>query len=139
MESKTVEVQAQGHGEEFESMKKASDPRHLKRIKIVQELFAQSFNSKTYSPNEKRVNRIKELSYKIDTLIAKAAPQFPIDRIAKIDVAILRLAIYELVFEKKEPPKVIIDEAVEIAKKLGGEASPAFVNGVLGTIFKKNE
>lgn len=120
-------------------MKKATDPRHLKRIKIVQELFAQSFNSKTYSPNEKRVNRIKELSYKIDTLIAKAAPQFPIDRIAKIDVAILRLAIYELVFEKKEPPKVIIDEAVELAKKLGGEASPAFVNGVLGTIFKKNE
>lgn len=120
-------------------MKKATDPRHLKRIKIVQELFAESFNSKATLTTNEKIDDIKELFPQIDPLISTAAPQFPIDKIAKIDVAILRLAIYELVFEKKEPPKVIIDEAVELAKKLGGEASPAFVNGVLGTIFKKND
>lgn len=73
----------------------------------------------------------------IDPLIEKAAPQFPVNKIAKVDVAILRLAIFELLFAKSEPPKVIIDEAVELAKELGGDGSPTFVNGVLGTIVKQ--
>ena len=63
---------------------------------------------------------------------------FPISKIAKIDVAILRLAVYELIFEKNTPPKVIIDEAIELAKEYGSDSSPSFVNGVLGSIYKKN-
>ena len=58
-----------------------------------------------------------------------------LENIAKIDLAILRLATYELLIEKKEPPKVIIDEAVELAKTYGNEHSFQFVNGALGTIL----
>ncbi len=71
---------------------------------------------------------------KIDKIIGKAAPEFPIDKINKIDLAILRLAVFELAIEKKEPPKVIIDEAIELAKEYGGETSPQFINGALGNI-----
>jgi len=74
----------------------------------------------------------------IDKLIEKAAPQFPLVKIAKIDVAILRLAIYELCVKKNQPPKVIIDEAIELGKEFGSDKSPAFINGVLGTIYKDN-
>ena len=75
----------------------------------------------------------------IDKIITKAAPEWPIQQINRIDLAILRLAVYELVVAKKEPPKVIIDEAVELAKAYGGQNSPKFVNGVLGTILKQQE
>jgi len=71
----------------------------------------------------------------VDGLIAQSAPEWPIEKISKIDLSILRLAVYELTIEKKEPEKVIIDEAVEIAKEYGNESSPKFVNGVLGTIL----
>lgn len=79
---------------------------------------------------------VKHLS-KIDTIIAKSAPVFPVDKIAKVDLAILRLAVYELLFEKKNPPKVIIDEAVELAKEFGNDTSSSFINGVLGTVLEK--
>ena len=72
----------------------------------------------------------------LDERIAKAAPEWPVPKIAKIDLAILRLAIYELTVEKKEPPKVIIDEAIELGKEYGNEHSPQFINGVLGTVLK---
>ncbi len=114
-------------------MKTAQDPRHRLRIKIIQELFSESFKKQTKLLPRSR-NVILRLS-KIDPLISQAAPEFPLDKIAKVDLAILRLAIFELAFERKEPPKVIIDEAVEIAKSFGGEGSPPFVNGVLGTIL----
>ncbi|MCJ7740363.1 transcription antitermination protein NusB [Candidatus Microgenomates bacterium] len=116
-------------------MKKLSDPRHLKRVKYIENIFAYSCHKKSVSsdPNFKKMMKYFP---KIDKLIEKAAPQFPVPKIAKIDVAILRLAIYELIFEKHEPPKVIIDEAVELAKTYGGDGSPAFVNGVLGTLYK---
>lgn len=119
-------------------MKKTSDPRHQKRIKLVQDVFAFSFHpNKTIKTNKAFIDINKHLK-EIDALITGAAPQFPIDKIAKIDVAILRLAIYELIYNKKEPPKVIIDEAVELAKEYGGEGSPGFINGVLGTLYNKN-
>ena len=70
-------------------------------------------------------------------MIAKAAPEWPIEKLNKSDLAILRLAVYELTIEKKEPVKVIIDEAIELAKELGSENSSSFVNGVLGTIVKE--
>lgn len=88
--------------------------------------------------NTQRFLQAKSYLSKIDPLIEKSAPAFPLEGIAKIDVAILRLATFELLFEKKEPPKVIIDEAVELAKEFGGEGSPAFVNGVLGTLLKNS-
>lgn len=71
----------------------------------------------------------------IDEHIKRAAPKFPLEKIAMVDLAILRLATYELMFEDKTPPKVIINEAVELAKDLSGDKSPSFVNAVLGTIY----
>lgn len=111
-------------------MKTASDPRHKIRRKIVKELFANEFAVQETSDTTKK---IIEESNKLDKLIIKAAGQWPINKINKVDLAILRLAVWEL-FEGKNPPKVIIDEAVELAKEYGSEASPSFVNGVLGNI-----
>lgn len=71
----------------------------------------------------------------LDKKIESVAPEWPIDKIAKIDLAILRLAIFELTHEKAAPDKVIIDEAVELAKAYGGEGSAKFINGALGAII----
>jgi len=73
----------------------------------------------------------------LDEIIADLAPEWPIDQIATIDRNILRLAIYELLFEMETPPKVAINEAVELAKKFGSDSSPRFVNGVLGSLASK--
>ena len=113
-------------------MKSSSDPRHLIRRKIVKELFANEFAKQTASITTKKV--IGQ-SVKIDSIITKAAPEWPIAKINKIDLAILRLATWEIM-EDKTPPKAMIDEAVELAKEYGSEASPSFINGVLGTILK---
>jgi N utilization substance protein B len=77
----------------------------------------------------------------IDKIIEKAAPEWPLNQIAAIDRNVLRLGIYELLYsDKKEvPPKVAINEAIEIAKNYGGPNSPKFVNGVLGTVFREME
>ena len=74
----------------------------------------------------------------IDQKITESAPTWPIDKLNKIDLSILRLSVYELE-NTQTPPKVIIDEAVELAKELGAEASPSFINGVLGTIYKEKD
>jgi len=75
----------------------------------------------------------------IDKIIEKAAPQWPIDQISVVDRNILRLGLFELLYEDKTavPPKVAINEAIELAKNFGGESSGKFVNGVLGTIYKE--
>ena len=70
--------------------------------------------------------------------IRKAAPEFPIEKINKVDLAILRLAVYELFFEKSAPPKVVVDEAIELAKEYGSETSGGFVNGALGKLIAPN-
>lgn len=114
-------------------MKTSQDPRHQRRIDLMQKLFSLSFPGGT---QDKTIAQIKKNIESIDGAIAAAAPEWPVDKIAKIDLAILRLSIFELTIEKKEPPKVIIDEAVEIAKEFGNENSAKFVNGVLGTILK---
>lgn len=75
----------------------------------------------------------------LDLDIAKIAPEFPIEKINKVDLAILRLALFELQFEKKAPPKVIIDEAIELGKEFGGDATPAFINGALGKFLKEQK
>lgn len=82
--------------------------------------------------------QVVKKSPRIDKEIAVAAPEWPLQRINKIDLAILRLAIYELLIKKAEPPKVIIDEAVELAKEFGSENSASFVNGALGNIYDKH-
>ena len=99
----------------------------------MQKLFSLGFPG---SPKDKTIAQVVKNTPTIDEAIAAAAPEWPIDKIAKIDLAILRLSVYELTVEKKEPPKVIIDEAVEIAKEFGNENSAKFVNGALGTILK---
>lgn len=115
-------------------MKTATDPRHTARQKIVEDLFSQSFFTQQ-TKNEKVKDILKKLK-DVDIVIAKAAPEFPVEKINKVDLAILRLGVYEIEFEKKEPPKVIIDEAIELAKEYGGDTSPGFVNGALGKLIK---
>ena len=114
-------------------MKTSLDPRHKKRIDIMQQLFAVSFGKD--QPNHLVAGMLPSLQT-LDSAIKQAAPEWPVDKIAKIDLAILRLATYELLIQKTEPPKVVIDEAVELAKEFGNENSPKFINGVLGTILK---
>lgn len=76
---------------------------------------------------------------KIDTIIAPAAPEWPIEQIALVDLIILRMGIYELIFAQEVPPKVAINEAVELAKAFGGQNSSKFINGVLGTVYRASE
>ncbi len=116
-------------------MKTAHDPRHKIRRNAVKSLFAQSFTDQPKLTNlaQEVVTNSEELDQKIE----KAAPAWPVQNLNKIDLAILRLSVYELL-NKNTPPKVIIDEAVELAKEFGSENSPAFVNGVLGTIYQDN-
>lgn len=75
----------------------------------------------------------------LDKIIEKAAPQWPLEQIAVVDRNVLRLGLYELLFGKREevPPKVAINEAIELAKSFGGESSGKFVNGVLGTVYRE--
>jgi len=75
----------------------------------------------------------------IDEIIKKTAPEWPIEQIAPVDRSVLRLGIYELNFLKDAPPKVVINEAVELAKTFGGETSGKFVNGVLGTLYEEEK
>lgn len=74
---------------------------------------------------------------KIDEVIHTDAPKWPLDKINKVDLAILRCAIWELLFQDKTPPKVVIDEAVELAKEFGTDTSSSFINGVLGSIINQ--
>jgi len=76
---------------------------------------------------------------KIDKLIEKCAPEWPLEQVTVVDRNVLRLGIFELVFGNYEevPPKVAINEAIELAKTYGGESSGRFVNGVLGTIYRE--
>jgi transcription antitermination protein NusB len=112
-------------------MKNPLDPRHTKRQKIVEDLFREDFHDQEICEEARIIYGKREL---IDKEIEKAAPDFPVDKINKTDLAILRLAVYELMIEKKEPAKVIIDEAIELAKEYGGDTSPSFVNGALGNL-----
>jgi len=116
-------------------MKSAHDPRHKRRRLVVQGLFAAPFKGRKI---EETARKIYEGRERWDKLITQSAPAWPIDKLNRIDLAILRLATYELVVTDT-PPKVIIDEAVELAKEFGAESSPSFVNGVLGNILKLKE
>jgi N utilization substance protein B len=73
----------------------------------------------------------------IDEMIKTSATEWPLDKIAKIDLVILRLAVLELLYSSNTPTKVAVDEAVELAKAYGNDSSSKFVNGVLGSIIEK--
>jgi N utilization substance protein B len=75
----------------------------------------------------------------LDALIQRIAPEWPIEQMAPVDRNILRLAAYEMLHESETPPKVVINEAVEIAKLFGSDSSSRFVNGVLGTLFSQRQ
>ena len=115
-------------------MKTAKDPRHLKRIKLMQDLFSWQFSKSGKAPRD--LSAIISHLSKIDKLIAKSAPDRPINQINKIDLAVLRLAIFELTTNKTIPPKVVIDEAVELGKEFGSDSSPSFINGALGKLVE---
>ncbi len=100
----------------------------------MQSLFSWDFKKKSSSEIEKIISSLDL----IDQEIIQAAPTWPIEQINKIDLAILRLAVFEVIIEKEAPVKVVADEAVELAKEYGGDSSPSFVNGVLGKVIENN-
>jgi len=116
-------------------VKSKFDPRHIKRIKNMQALFAYSCNNS--EPTTEDTPQILEHLTEIDTIIQENAPKWTIDKINRIDLSILRYSLWELIFQKKAPPKVTIDEAIELAKEFGTETSSSFVNGVIGSATKK--
>lgn len=134
--------------------------RHLARSIAMQVLFEWDFNGcddsrieeliernfREFGPGLENEDFVEELVLgvlkkrkKLDEIIEKTAPEWPIDQVAMVDRNILRLGIFELLFSDREavPPKVAINEAIELAKSFGGETSGRFVNGVLGTIYRE--
>lgn len=109
------------------------DTRHQKRTELLQKLFALGFEK---TSTDAEVQEIARHITEIDDMLRKHATRYPLDKIARVDLAVLRLAVYELYFEKKNPEKVVIDEAVTLAREFGNEKSYAFVNGVLGSLLK---
>lgn len=105
-------------------MKSRLDPRHLQRIRQFKKLYSASFRNEKF-------NSI------IDKIILKNAPDWPINKLNKVDLAILRLAVSELKYKKSTPKKVIVDEAIELAKTFGSSKTSKFINGVLGAIIQK--
>jgi len=84
------------------------------------------------------VEGVQTYRRQIDSIIEEHAPAFPVDQMAPIDRTILRIGLYELVFARETPYKVSINEAVELAKGFGGDATPRLVNGVLASVVNKN-
>lgn len=130
--------------------------RHLARTVAMQTLYEWDFNNraqklsdlvkhnlKEFAPDfndggfsERIVKGVEEYQADIDVVIEKYAPEWPIHQITIVDRNILRIGVYELKFSKDIPPKVAINEAIELAKSFGGESSGRFVNGVLGAVYK---
>lgn len=103
----------------------------------MQSLFAYNMgNSEPSTPDSTDI--ISHLS-EIDSQISTYAPKWPIDKINQVDLAILRCAIWELTFSQKTPPKVVVDESIELAKEFGTDTSSSFINGCLGGILKTND
>jgi len=135
--------------------------RHLSRSIVLQTLFERDFNNfdnvellskilarnmEEFAPGmedclfaQKMLGGILENIDKLDKIISKAAPDWPIDQIAIVDRNVLRMGLYELIFgnRKEIPPKVAINESIELAKSFGGDSSGRFVNGVLGTVYRE--
>ena|SRR5579862_203969 len=137
--------------------------RHLGRIIALQTLYEQELRQEaddtTFNLDEvldRNIKRYKEIlsdtafikqlvtgvskqAEKLDATLQPVAPEWPIDQIARMDRLVLRIGLYELQSETDVPPKVVINEAVELAKAFGGDNSSKFVNGVLGTLLRQQE
>jgi len=135
--------------------------RHLSRSIVMQSLYEWDFSDKKKDMKKIVEKNIKEFGTgledesfiwqlttgivqkltQVDEIIEKAAPEWPLSQINIVDRNVLRIGIYELLYGKREevPPKVAINEAIELAKNFGGESSGKFINGVLGTIYKEIE
>lgn len=129
--------------------------RHLSRTIAMQTLYEWDFNNRSQKLQEliktnvndnflggedvdfteKLIRGVTKNLEEIDKKIVYYTPDWPLDKITIIDRNVLRLGIYEMFYEKKVPPKVIINEAIEMAKTFGGPSSGKFVNGVLGAIY----
>lgn len=135
--------------------------RHLGRIIALQTLYEQDFrlssddvsfdldevlkrNIGRYEATvddtafiEQLVHGVDKKQAELDALLQPLAPEWPIDQIARMDRVVLRIGAYELTHDADVPPKVVINEAVELAKAFGSTNSSKFVNGVLGTLLRK--
>ena len=135
--------------------------RHLGRIIALQTLYEEEFrrdaadtefdleqvlarNIARYAEMVDDIDFIRELVHgvlakvsELDAVLQPIAPEWPIDQIARMDRLILRMGLYELLHQRDVPPKVVINEAVELAKAFGGENSSKFINGVLGTVLRQ--
>lgn len=113
---------------------KKDDPAKI--LKINAREFAPEFDDLDFA--EGLLKGILEKIEELDKTIVKYAPQWPLEKITTVDRNVLRIGIFELIVNQEIPPKVAINEAIELAKAFGGDASGKFVNGVLGTIYKKD-
>src|SRR4051812_5084659 len=137
--------------------------RHLGRIIALQTLYEQELRQEAEDTSfdisevlERNITRYKDMiddvefirqlvkgvseqSGQLDDKLQPVAPEWPIDQIARMDRMVLRIGLYELQNEADVPPKVVINEAVELAKAFGGDNSSKFVNGVLGTLLRQIE
>lgn len=135
--------------------------RHLGRIVALQTLYEYDFRTTVTEQTvelsdilERNISRYKETiddkdfinnlvmgveknTKKLDETIGPIAPEWPVDQIARIDKIVLRMSLYELLIDDDVPPKVVINEAVELAKAFGGDNSSKFINGVLGTAYRE--
>lgn len=102
-----------------------------------------SFNRSEFAPKFEDENFIEELvmgvvqhRHELDDVITRFAPNWPLESMSLVDRNVIRLGVYELKISEKIPAKVAINEAIELAKSFGGQASGRFVNGILGAIYK---
>ena len=134
-------------------MKSKTDPRHAARKLALTSIFCWLFSDpqddtclnlsqellEETSPDLNLTNQIvegvKEHKVEVDKIIEQCAPDWPLEKVSKVDLVVLRIAIFEILYGgDKVPEKVAIDEAVELAKEFGNDTSSKFVNGVLGTV-----
>ncbi len=137
--------------------------RHLGRIIALQTLYEEEFRREANDPDfdldevlKRNISRYSEMvddtgfieqlvkgvsaqAAELDATLQPVAPEWPIDQIARMDRMVLRMGLYELKNEADVPPKVVINEAVELAKAFGGDNSSKFINGVLGTVLRESD
>jgi len=137
--------------------------RHLGRIIALQTLYEQDFRRDCNDQNvvladvlsrnigrydtmiddrsfiESLVQGVEEKKQDLDAILQPIAPEWPLDQIARMDLIVLRMGAYELLYGTDVPPKVVINEAVELAKSFGGDNSSKFINGVLGTVLRNKD
>lgn len=137
--------------------------RHLGRIIALQTLYEQDFREECEDTSfdleavlarnidryhtmvedqsfiEQLVRGVNKRQTEIDAVLGPVAPEWPIDQIARMDRVVLRIGTYELLHSTDAPPKVVINEAVELAKAFGGDNSSKFINGVLGTVLRQKD